>query len=102
MRIAILATMLLGSTVFADSKGLPTKMSQLDVAKFDAAWMHEQAIMEKATMEAQLYEKEIQRICLLYKIDPKQLRITVGIDTTTGEITRKDPPAAPEKPAAKK
>lgn len=101
MRIAIL-TLLLSSTAFADSKGLPTKMSALDVAKFDAAWMHETAIMEKAQVEAQPYEKEIQRICALYKIDPKQLRVTVGIDTTTGEITRKDAPAAPEKPAGKK
>jgi hypothetical protein len=71
---------------------LPSKMTQLDAARLDAAFMHEQAIMQRAQAEAEPYEREIARICKAYGIDRAQLGKAVGVNTETGEIQRAQAP----------
>jgi phage host-nuclease inhibitor protein Gam len=72
-------------------------MTQLDAAKLDAAFMHEQAIMQRAQAEAEPYEKEIARICKAYGIDRAQLGKSVGVNMETGEIQRAPAPPQPNK-----
>lgn len=72
----------------AESKSGPSKMSQLDAAKLDAAFMHREIVMQKAFSDSAPFTKEIERICRTYSIDPQQLGKSVGVDPQTGEIQR--------------
>jgi hypothetical protein len=85
----MIAILFMSTIALADS--LPSKMTLVDAAKLDAAFAHEQLIMNDAKAAAASYEREILRICALYKIDRNEVGRTVGIDTATGEITRKAP-----------
>jgi hypothetical protein len=87
-RYAIAALLSLPFAAFADPKPAPSKMSPLDAAKLDAAFMHREIVMSKALSEVAPFEREIQRICKAYGIDAAQLGKSVGVDPQTGDIQR--------------
>lgn len=91
--LTILAFVSLPLVAMAESNPPGAKMSLVDAAKLDAAFAHEQLIMQKAQQDAAPFEREIQRICKQYGIDPAQLGKAVGVDPTTGAIQRAPTPA---------
>lgn len=89
----------------------PAQISDLDMARLDAANAHVKLITDKAERDLLPYVDTINKILTAYKITPTQIQSgEVKVDEKTGKITRlppmtpstPGPPPLPVKPPAMK